>query len=158
MFVKASFFLTTHFKYLFSFFNKLVLCLQRTVIHIYYLRIFWHVQIRGRWKNKYFTMQILQKKSNSLLYRYRNNTLFLQLYKEQSLVFLWPCDVRWNVRVLRRFKVRTPPVAYRVFDQPVLLHAILSSQGLQQLTFIPTPTTNNSHLQTTKHKNYPIIY
>lgn len=62
------------------------------------------------------------------------STLILKLHKEQTFVFLWFRDVRRNVRVLRRFEVRSPPVSYDVFYHPVLLDTILSAEGLQQLT------------------------
>lgn len=62
----------------------------------------------------------------------------MQLHQEHALVLLRLGDVRRNVRILRRLEVRTPPIADRVLDDPVLLDAILTAQRL----FGHTPNTD----------------
>lgn len=59
-----------------------------------------------------------------------NITLLVQLHQKQPLVLLRFGDVGRNVRVLRRLKVRAPPVADRVLHYPVLLDAVLPAEGL----------------------------
>lgn len=46
-------------------------------------------------------------------------------------MLLWFCDVWWYIRILRWFKVWTPPVSNCVFYNPFLLHSILPSESLE---------------------------
>lgn len=58
------------------------------------------------------------------------HTLFVELNEEHALMLFRLGDVRRNIRILRRLKVGTPPVADGVLDDPVLFDAILSAERL----------------------------
>lgn len=47
-------------------------------------------------------------------------------------MLFWLRDVWRHVRVLRRLKVGTPPVAYSVLDHPFLLYTVLPTKRLQR--------------------------